>query len=339
MLLLVKGSNVTNIGAISSVVSILSVIVVSIVVLVVYTIKSHKENNFLPTEKQDETTIETADKELKNNKKERIIYKKETYSKEFFRYQKDKQNFNTRNELQQKIFDEYFVIKNYITKMYWLEVLGVLALIIGLIMLVYGLSQEQSYIPAAIFAIIIAAVSFIVVSTTKVCEPKKIMSDEEYEEISKKFLEELNVKERARKHFAIDNFSYDKAFVLTTQTLSDTSLSVHNAENNSLHSSEKQAIVFYLTEERLYLYKISYDMCQDYVTEQTQDFSFDKIDSLSTLSKLETATICEEKTFYTSSEFNIKTNNAVFTIQNYDISDTTVIFQGIHNLIRNRTQK
>ena len=233
-----------------------------------------------------------------------------TKQKGFYRFQEDKQAVLKRDETQQKIFDEYFVVKNYQTttcnsalkkKSENLGIIYKIFLCLGLILIGYYLMKWASCIPTTsdsgnytwvlILGIISMVASLILTFlSSKYLEkyrasvkikvaPKKLMTDEEYEKMVEEKISSMNIGQLSLVKLGLDEEQVKEIqpIIFRDKVITDESLKVRNDENYSVHSSTQHVTYLYFTDEQLFVYKIQFDMCCNMQNEWTDEFFYKDI--------------------------------------------------------------
>lgn len=254
----------------------------------------------------------------------------------YYRFQKDVQtnNYIKRNEEQKKLFDEYFVVPNYTTIKCNLtykklsKLFRVLAIVFAAIFVFNVFSVVFSGIIRigsnffTIFSFIIFVASLIANKIfvnkfydTVIYEdaPEKLLSDEEYEQIVKEKIANLNVVTNGLNKFGLDSSQIEeiKPIVIEDRIILNKSLLVYNYESNKLNSSTQCVTVIYLMDTHLLAYKLQFDMCSNYVEEFTSEIFYNDI--------------CDINTFISHNSYEtIKNDNKEHTTKKVIIEENSV---------------
>lgn len=259
--------------------------------------------------------------------------------KGYYRYQNDNQVVIKRNEEQQRIKDEYFVVKNIETTtcdsllkkkakkikaassaMLWIGIiLGAIG-IIGIIgdktaLLVIGI------LVIGIMSVVASIVCRIVNSkllkkfqdSIKVTvAPKKLMTDTEYEELVAKRIEAMNIGQVSLDKLGLDpdQVKEIQPIILKDKVIKDHSFRVKNKENGSLHSSTQHVTYLYFTDEQLFVYKIVFDMCCNMQEEWASEFFYKDICDVSSYTTKNVLAIDDFKFEYSTVSFEIIASNS-----------------------------
>lgn len=206
------------------------------------------------------------------------IYEEQGY----YRYQDDKQDVINRTKEQQRIFEEYFVVKNYLTTTCDLELkkrakcaggISVFLLILGLTLLLVGFINNISSIMVVavitLVAFLFAIIAYAIYnkqfrdSLNQYTAPKKLMSDAEFEKLVEAKMDKMNIEQRSVDRICFEPKLKNKIqpIVVRDKVIDDKSLTVYNKDDGTLHSSTQHVTYFYFGEDRIYFYKVQFDMC------------------------------------------------------------------------------
>lgn len=250
----------------------------------------------------------------------------------YFRYQDDNQIVIQRDELQKKILEEYFIIKNYQTsdqslakKSKQFSIISVISLILGLILTIVGgvsLSggAKGVCVGFGVLFLILSIIMFILflhykkkyASSIKI-GPKKVMTDLEYEALVRKRIEEMPIVETLgleRLGLDAEKVKMIKPIILSDKVITDYSLKVYNPNTKTLHSSTQYIMLLYFTEDQLYVYKIQFDMCCNAQEEWTCEFFYKDICDVSTHVDKNTLKIGDYRFEYSTVSFRIVATNS-----------------------------
>ncbi len=232
----------------------------------------------------------------------------------YFRYQKDKQIVIQRNAEQQKIFDEYFVVKNYVVKKTPILIACIIAIVLGAIFcLVYFTNNDkQAFFIIGIILAIIGVILEIVYKKTIKIIPKKVMTDKEYEDLVDKKIKAFDVVTLglAKLNLDAEQVKEIEPIILRNKVITDTSLTVFNDKDKSLHSSTQYVFVLYFTDEQLLVYKIQFDMCCNLLHEWTSEFFYKDICDLSTHCENNVLTLGKSQIEYSTLAVDIISTNS-----------------------------
>lgn len=249
----------------------------------------------------------------------------------YYRYQEDNQIVVKRTEEQQRIVDEYFVVKNIKTttcdsslkkKAKLFGTISSCLLILGVIVAVGGFIVE---IPALGVLGIAAAIGGIVCKiisnqTMKNFEesikvtvaPRKLMTDAEFEALVDKKIESMDIAQLGLDRLGLDSDQVKeiRPIVLRDKVINNRSFTVRNKENRSVHSSTQYVTYLYFTDEQLFVYKIQFDMCCNMQEEWTSEFFYKDICDVSSYTSRNILTIGDIKFEYSTVSFNIIASNS-----------------------------
>lgn len=216
----------------------------------------------------------------------------------WYRTQKDNQVVIKRTDLQQRIVDEYFIVRNIKTTTCdsslkkladKLAIAAKVLLIGGAILAVIGLtSSNKKLLTVGIVAIAGWLICKIVskqkmkafeksIKATKA--PKKLMSDAEFESLVQKKIEEMNIEQLGLERLGLDpdQVKEIRPIVLQDKVVADHSFRVYGEDDHSLHSSTQHVTYLYFTDEQLFVYKIQFDMCCNMQDEWAHEFFYTDI--------------------------------------------------------------
>ena len=255
----------------------------------------------------DDDDDDTDDKSVKKNKKEISLEDaigdedNVTVEHGYYRYQKDNQIVITRTKEQQRIFDEYFVVKNIknVTcdsslkeKSQMMKIISIILFALGVIVALMGLGLGKIAIIAGLCIVVIGGGISLISSSYKkkykasikaTVAPKKIMTDDEFEKLVDKKIKEMNVEKLGMERLGIDTEQVKEItpIVLRDKVVNERSLRVYNKETGTLHSSTQYVTMLYFTDEELFVYKIQFDMCCNMQDEWTSEFFYKDICDIS----------------------------------------------------------
>ncbi len=218
--------------------------------------------------------------------------------KGYYRYQNDNQVVIKRNEEQQRIKDEYFVVNNIETttcdsslkkKAKKIKSISSAMLWIGIILGSIGIiGDKTALLVIGIISVVASIVCRIVNSkllkkfqeSIKVTvAPKKLMTDAQYEELVAKRIEAMDIGQVSLDKLGLDpdQVKEIQPIILKDKVIKDHSFRVKNKENGSLHSSTQHVTYLYFTDEQLFVYKIVFDMCCNMQEEWASEFFYKDI--------------------------------------------------------------
>ncbi len=248
-----------------------------------------------------------------------------------YRYQNDNQVVIKRNEEQQRIKDEYFVVKNIETttcdsslkkKAKKIKAASGAMLWIGIILGAIGIiGDKTALLVIGIISVIASIVCKIVNSkllkkfqeSIKVTvAPKKLMTDAEYEELVAKRIEAMNIGQVSLDKLGLDpdQVKEIQPIILKDKVIKDHSFRVKNKENGSLHSSTQHVTYLYFTDEQLFVYKIVFDMCCNMQEEWASEFFYKDICDVSSYTTKNVLAIDDFKFEYSTVSFEIIASNS-----------------------------
>ncbi|MGN1373555.1 MAG: hypothetical protein ACI4VK_05895 [Candidatus Coproplasma sp.] len=231
----------------------------------------------------------------------------------YYRWQEDKQIVIERTPEQQKIFEEYFVIENVIHKITALLILGVLFLVAGAAMVVFGIIDNKIILEVIGAVCVVIGIVFSVIYMKKITvQPKTVMTDAEYESLVSKRIQEMNVYQKGLNKLGLsaEQVQGIKPIFLTNKIITNTSLTVYNHDDKSMHSSTHYVIVLFFTDDQLLVYKIQFDMCCNMQTEWTSEFFYKDICDVSSHEQRNVLIIGDDKIEYSSVTFDIISSNS-----------------------------
>lgn len=251
--------------------------------------------------------------------------------KGYYRYQNDNQVVIKRNEEQQRIKDEYFVVKNIETttcdsllkkKAKKIKAASSAMLWIGIILGAIGIiGDKTALLVIGIMSVVASIVCRIVNSkllkkfqdSIKVTvAPKKLMTDAEYEELVAKRIEAMNIGQVSLDKLGLDpdQVKEIQPIILKDKVIKDHSFRVKNKENGSLHSSTQHVTYLYFTDEQLFVYKIVFDMCCNMQEEWASEFFYKDICDVSSYTTKNVLAIDDFKFEYSTVSFEIIASNS-----------------------------
>ncbi len=245
------------------------------------------------------------EKQLANNSNLRYRY--------YYRYQDDKQKVIERTPEQKKIFDEYFVIKNDITKKKPLLLISLALFLIGMVFLILFFAKlNTTFLIFGIIGLFIGFIFSVIYNKMVNIYPKKIMSHEEYEKLVDKKIESLKVKDLALSKLNLDpeQVSEIEPIIIRNKVVTDTSLIVYDAKNKLVHSSTNFVAVLYFTDTQVLTYKIQFDMCCNEKEEWSSELFYQDICDVSSLQESNIITCGKDKFEYNFVNVNIISINS-----------------------------
>ena len=249
----------------------------------------------------------------------------------YYRYQRDAQVVIERTEEQQRIFDEYFVIKNYktvtcdsrlkrISKV--LRTISHCLCWPGIALFLFGLIESEDGVKVLGIIAVIAAIILRIIArgVNKRFEdsidisraPKKVMTDEEYEKLVDEKIESMNIEQLGLEKLGLDpeQIQEIRPIVLRNKVINDYSLRVKNYNDNTIHSSTQHVTYLYFTDEQLFVYKIVFDMCCNMQDEWAKEFFYKDICDISTHTERNVLTDGKMKFEYSTVSFDIIVTNS-----------------------------
>lgn len=249
----------------------------------------------------------------------------------YYRYQDDDQIVIKRTNEQQRIFEEYFVVKNIKTticesalkkKAKTLKIVSNILLWSGIILganVFFG--GETALGVIGVLEVIAAIVCKIFSSQTmkkfeasiKVSvAPKKLMTDEEFEQLVDAKIEAMNIAQLGLDKLGLDPDQVKEIhpIVLRDKVIDETSLTVRNKEDHSVHSSTQHVTYLYFTDEQLFVYKIQFDMCCNMQEEWASEFFYKDICDVSSYTSRNVLKADDLEFEYSTISFNIIASNS-----------------------------
>ncbi len=259
------------------------------------------KNNDASTKNDDSTADfipnETVNANYNNNNGQ--IQDKVVEEAGYYRKQSVNQKVIKRTPEQQKIFEEYFCVKNYRTrtcdsKLYKkakaVKNGATALLVVGIVLSVIGILARTSWlIVVGVLSLIGSIVCFIVsnfyqkkfeATKKETIAPKKLMTDKEFEALVEEKIENMNIQQMGLDKLGldIDQIKEIRPIVLSDKIrIKDQSLIVYSKVDNSTHSSTQYVTYLYFTDEQLFVYKIVFDMCCNIQDEYTSEFFYKDI--------------------------------------------------------------
>lgn len=185
----------------------------------------------------------------------------------YVRFQPDNQRYVFRTQEQQRIVDEYFIIRKRYKKNWILISLGIAAIVVGIFFISFnasgGLNGSSEYRTLSTAWIVVssligvAGIVLIILGNFKMAQPK-IMTDTEYDGLVELAVQKYNPVEIALKVFSLPEGT--PHIVTVTPVISGTSLLNYTPNQDRLRSSELTVSVV-LFADKLYIYKYNFDMC------------------------------------------------------------------------------
>lgn len=293
----------------------------------------------------------------------------------YYRYQQDKQKVIRRTDEQKRIVNEYFIVKNKPKYNLILIILGVVALLVGIILLGcgiganrpsiggsdsgypdlsdygydfdYGSGQEASpnkgtngtaLIVVGVILTLGGGVCLIIMKKTVKYLPAKIMTDEDYEALVDKRIAGMDIKQMGLDQLGIDADEIKDVTPLVFQDNAFTpeSLSVFNSQTNKVHSSTKSVTYVYFTDKQLLTYTVTFDMCCNAQTEESNELFYgDVCDVASKISKNVMDT-GSAKFEYCSITFSVISTNASISVSMGGDNERLNSVQAMKQKIRER---
>lgn len=258
---------------------------------------------------KESLTVETEiDVDFK--KKASLKEQANNINKAYYRYQLDRQPVIKRSEEQQRIYDEYFVVKNVIKSKPLIAIIAVIIGIAGICVACFCRTGILIGVGIGLFAL--GLILFLVYTFTRKYTPKKLMSSKEYEELVSKKIAALNVPDLGMKRLGLDSDEVREIapVMLRDKSFTKTSFKVYDSSDGTLHSSTQWVAMLYFTDEQLLLYKIEFDMCCNVQTEWTSVFYYKDICDVSTHFSENVIALGKEKFAYRTMDFVFITTNS-----------------------------
>ncbi len=281
----------------------------------------------------------------------------------YYRYQEDNQIVICRSPEQQRVFDEYFVVKNYRTatcdSKLWkyanlFKIIGIVASIVGVLVMIVslvlggtssrdGISQvaESSSSGGPNVGLILGGavavcgiVSLVVSAVFKKkfkdsihvsVAPNALLSDAEYEALVLKKAEEMDIAHLGLQKLGLteDQVREIQPIVLSGKVVKDFSLTVYNKDTHAYHSSTHYVTYLYFTDDQLFVYKVRFDMCCNMQDEWTSEFFYRDICDVSSHTYRNVLTLENYQFEYSTMSFTIITTNSSISFE-MDAADHNV---------------
>lgn len=334
------------------VIIVLVVIIASIIVLICVKKKKRKKaiENGMISKYIDPKDIATAD-DLKHIKTKSLNEKVEMY-KGYCRYQDDNQEYIKRSDEQQKIYDEYFVVKNLrtitcdpkkrkISDLF--KIIKIVCFILSGLCIVSGLILLTLIIIGLVF-LILGITSLILQkvflkkfnsSLEQTDGPEKIIIDSEYEALVDNKIIEMDILNIGISKLGLDSEKTENvdSIIIRDKVMDDKSLYVYTDNDNSLHSSKHFAALFVFMSKKLYVYKVQFDMCNSMKEEWMNEFDYKDICDCSLYTKKVIKKTYENELIeYDLSTFRIVGTNSEIEFDCYNEK----LFNEIRNKIREK---
>lgn len=234
----------------------------------------------------------------------------------YYRWQPDNQNYVARNEEQARIVKEYFIIKNYTKteKNMPMLVMGLLAAVVGAILAIVGISNSTTAL--IIIGAIAVVVGLILLYLYKkggqtTTAPEKVMTDSEYDTLVNNRIAGLYVKSTALKKLGLEESDIiDEPIIITAPVRTNTSLVNYTEEQLKLRSSTISVAAIFHTANKLYIYKVQFDMCCNEKSEQVCEYCFEDICDISVCTDCTVAYAPNYIFDYTKATMNVATAGA-----------------------------
>lgn len=209
----------------------------------------------------------------------------------YYRYQEDNQVVIKRTEEQQRIFEEYFVVRKYkdVTlkkKAKTLKTVSNWLLWPGIILGVIGFATGKTVLGVMGVVLVVAAIICKIICNKMMAEynaskgsPKKLMTDAEFEKLVEDKIASMDIAKISLEKLGLDPDQVKEIhpIILRDKVIDDHSLTVRNRDNNSVHSSTQHVTYLYFTDEQLFVYKIQFDMCCNMQDEWASEFFYKDI--------------------------------------------------------------
>ena len=224
----------------------------------------------------------------------------------YYRYQDDNQIVIERTEEQKRILNEYFIVRNVKTttcdsslrkKAKLTKIISNLLLFPGIVLGVIGyFKEDKGFLAIGIIAALVGIIlKFVASSFNKRFEesinvtvaPKKLMTDAEFEKLVDEKIKAMNVAQLGLEKLGLDieQIKEINPIVLKDKVINNSSLTVRNKKNNSVHSSTQHVTYLYFTDEQLFVYKIQFDMCCNMQEEWASEFFYKDICDVSSYTR------------------------------------------------------
>ncbi len=258
----------------------------------------------------------------------------------WYRTQDVEQPVITRTEEQQRIVDEYFIIRNYTTtncisaykkKHKTMKLISNFVLPIGLVLaginlIKTGFDFKAAFENAWFIIGLITTVGGIVCkivannfkkkfeeSIKRKTAPKKVMTDAEFEQLVTEKIESMNIAQLGLDRLGLDSDQVKEIhpIVLSDKVFDEVqSFIVYNEKDGSLHSSTQHVTYLYFTDEQLFIYKIQFDMCCNVQDEWAKEFFYKDICDISSHTKRNILRYGNSKIEYSTVAFSITSTNS-----------------------------
>lgn len=257
----------------------------------------------------------------------------------YYRYQLDNQRVIERNDLQQRIVDEYFIVKYGENVL--LKALKVLAYLTAIIFIIPGIINESSvcFVFMGIFFVCGFVLSFFHKRSKKF--PEKLMSHEEYEKLVKEHMDKLDVRKMALRRLGIDSDQVKEVMPIriSDKVINSRSLKAFDSLKNEIHSSTQYVTMVFFTNEQIYMYKLQFDMCCNEIKEWTSEYFYEDICDVSSCIEKNTLIFDDKSVEYSTMEVKVIATNSWMSLT---VNGTNENFDGENEkikTIRAMTQK
>ena len=227
--------------------------------------------------------------------------------KGWYRTQNVSQPVVKRTEEQQRIVDEYFIVRKYETttcvsaykkKYKRINPIANIIILIGLVVSCVSFIKVDfnfedawgsSWFVIGLFVILGGVICKSVAKSYKnkfdesiksTTAPKKVMTDEEYEKLVDEKIETMDIAQLGLDRLGLDSDQVKEIhpIVIRDKVIdNDYSFTVYNENDYSVHSSTQHVTYLYFTDEQLFVYKIQFDMCCNVQDEWAHEFFYKDI--------------------------------------------------------------
>ena len=302
-----------------------------VVLLAIICLIISKANKKAPQQNNNKTTYigGTGTKVVNGENSDIGLVDKTEVEYGYYRKQPDNQLVIKRNEEQQRIFEQYFVVKNIKTttcdsslkrKAKLIKTISKVLCWPGIIATIVGLFPDQkTFLVIGLMAL--AATIICKIAGNKILKnfndsikvtiaPKKLMTDAEYEALVAKKIESMDIAQLGLDRLGLDpdQVKEIRPIVLMDKVITSSSLTVEN--NNSVHSSTQHVTYLYFTDEQLFVYKVQFDMCCNMQDEWASEFFYKDICDISSKTSRVLLSTDNFKFEYSTVSFNIIASNS-----------------------------
>ena len=275
----------------------------------------------------------------------------------YYRYQEDVQPVIKRTDEQQRIYEEYFVVKNIKTTTCdssakktadILKIVATALFWLGLVGIIFGVVDYRDALLYLGIVFVVGAIGCYIgcsvlmkkfkASIKESVAPKKLMTDEDYQRLVEQKIEEMNIEQRGLDKLGLDpdQVREIRPIVMKDQVFANYSLKVHNRKEGKVFSSTNHVTYLYFTDEQLFVYKIEFDMCCNKQIEKANEFFYQDICDIYSCLESNVLEIADIKIEYSTFYFNIIASNSQIGFELAGDSESIDSIQAMKQKIREK---